>query len=62
VVYVRDGARFKAVSVKVMRVTENRIVLQDFDAEQDVALVNPETGPTGNKAGGSSAPVPGGGR
>jgi HlyD family secretion protein len=62
VVYVRDGARFKAVSVKVMRVTENRIVLQDFDAEQDVALVNPETGPTGNKAGGISAPVPGGGR
>ena len=62
VVYVRDGAQFKAVSVKVVRITENRIVLQDFDANQDVALVNPETGTAGNKPSTASGPVPGGGR
>ena len=62
VVYVRDGAQFKAVSVKVVRVTENRIVLQDFDASQDVALVNPETGTAGSKPSTASGPVPGGGR
>lgn len=62
VVYVRDGAQFKAVPVKVVRVTENRIVLKDFDPELDVALVNPETGLAGDKPGGASGPVPGGGR
>ncbi len=62
VVYVRDGTQFKAVSVKVMRVTENRIVVQDFDANQDVALVNPDTGTAGNKPSSASGPVPGGGR
>jgi multidrug efflux pump subunit AcrA (membrane-fusion protein) len=62
IVYVRDGTQFKAVPVKVLRMTENRIVLQDFDANLDVALVNPEKGASGNKSGGGSAPVPGGAR
>jgi hypothetical protein len=62
IVYVRDGTQFKAVPVKVVRITENRIVLQDFDANLDVALVNPETGASGSKSGGASGPVPGGGR
>lgn len=43
VVYVRDGAAFKAVEVHVARITENRVVLKDFPADADVALVNPET-------------------
>ncbi len=62
VVYVREGTQFKPVHVKVARVTENRIVLQDFDADVDVALVNPETGTAGQKAATTSGPVPGGGR
>jgi multidrug resistance efflux pump len=62
IVYVRDGTQFKAVPVKVLRMTENRIVLQDFDANLDVALVNPEKGASGNKSGGGSGPVPGGAR
>jgi hypothetical protein len=62
VVYVRDGSQFKPVQVKVARVTENRVVLQDFDADVDVALVNPETGATGAKPGSASGPMPGGGR
>lgn len=44
VVYVREGTQFKPVPVKVLRVTENRVVLQDFSADLDVALVNPEAG------------------
>ena len=48
--------------MKVARVTENRIVLQDFDADVDVALVNPETGTAGRRPAAASGPVPGGGR
>ena len=62
VVYVRDGAQFKAVPVKVARVTENRIVLEDFDAGQDVALINPETGAAGGRPAGAAGPVPGAGQ
>lgn len=62
VVYIRDGTQFKALQVKVARITENRIVLQDFDPEHDVALINPETGAAGDKRGGGAGPVPGGGR
>ena len=62
VVYVREGAQFKPVEVKVARVTENRVVLQDFAADADVALINPETGASGQKSGAASGPVPGGGR
>jgi len=62
VVYVREGTQFTARQVKVVRITENRIVLQDFDPELDVALVNPETGAAGDKRGGASGPVPGAGR
>jgi multidrug resistance efflux pump len=62
VVYVRDGAQFKAVPVKVARVTENRIVLQDFDPEADVALVNPETGAASAGTGGAAGPAPRGSR
>jgi HlyD family secretion protein len=61
VVYVREGTQFKPVHVKVARVTENRVVLQDFNPDVDVALVNPETG-TGQKTGSASGPLPGGGR
>lgn len=61
VVYVRDGTQFKAVAVKVARVTENRVVLQDFDPEADVALVNPETGVASAGPGGAG-PAPGGAR
>ena len=57
VVYVREGTQFKPVHVKVARVTENRVVLQDFDPDVDVALVNPETGATGQE-GRDGCPVP----
>src|SRR5262249_39525732 len=43
VVYVRDGAIFKAVQVKVTRITENRVVLDGLPADAEVALVNPDT-------------------
>jgi HlyD family secretion protein len=43
VVYVRDGAGFKPVPVKVLRVTENRAVLQGLSPDVEVALVNPTT-------------------
>jgi HlyD family secretion protein len=62
VVYVREGMQFKPVQVKIARVTENRVVLNDFDPDVDVALVNPETGGAGKKAGQAAGPVPGGGR
>lgn len=62
VVYVREGTHFKAVPVKVARITENRVVLQDFPTDADVALVNPETASKGEKAPGPAGPVPGAGR
>ena len=62
VVYVRDGTQFKPVEVKVARITENRIVLQDFSAELDVALVNPETGAAGQQSAQAAGPLAGGGR
>jgi hypothetical protein len=43
VVYVRDGAGFKPLPVKVLRVTENRAVLQGLAPDVDIALVNPTT-------------------
>jgi HlyD family secretion protein len=60
VVFVADGAGFKPVEVKVVRMTETRVVLQDFPADVDVALVNPES--RSRRASGSSAaaPLPGG--
>ncbi len=59
VVYVRDGAQFKAMTVKVARVTENRVVLQDFPSDVDVALVNPERDAAAGKAAGPAGPVGG---
>jgi HlyD family secretion protein len=59
VVYVREGKQFKAVPVKVLRVTENRVVLQDFSADLDVALINPETGASGQKAAANAGPAAG---
>ena len=59
VVYVREGAQFKAVPVKVVRITENRVVLQDFSADLDVALVNPEAGGMGQKAAANAGPSAG---
>lgn len=43
VVYVRDGSGFRAVEVQITRITENRVVLKNFPADADVALVNPDT-------------------
>jgi multidrug efflux pump subunit AcrA (membrane-fusion protein) len=43
VVYVRDGAGFAAIPVKVARITESRIIVEGFDDSREVALVNPET-------------------
>jgi biotin carboxyl carrier protein len=62
VVYVRDGAGFKAVQVKVARITENRVVLEGLPADAEVALVNPDT--LDRRAAGPSASgaMPGGGR
>jgi HlyD family secretion protein len=62
VVYVRDGAGFKAVQVKVSRITENRVVLEGFPADAEVALVNPDM--LDRRAAGPSASgaMPGGGR
>jgi multidrug resistance efflux pump len=61
VVYVRDGAAFKAVPVKVKQITENRVVLQDFPADVEVALVNPDTltGATSGGAAGAAGMVGG---
>ena len=62
VVYVRDGAGFKAVQVKIARITENRVVLEGLPVDAEVALVNPDT--IERRAAGSSASnaMPGGGR
>jgi HlyD family secretion protein len=62
VVYVRDGAGFKALQVKVARITENRVVLEGLPADAEVALVNPDT--LDRRAAGPSASgaMPGGGR
>jgi HlyD family secretion protein len=43
IVYVRNGSAFKPVEVQIVRITENRVVLKNFPADADVALVNPET-------------------
>ena len=43
VVYVAEGAGFKPVEVQVVRMTETRVVLRDFPADADVALVDPES-------------------
>ncbi len=61
VVYVREGSAFKPVVVKVSRLTESRVVLQDFDADADVALVNPEN-VAADRAPVASAGLPGAGR
>lgn len=62
VVYVRDGAGFKAVEVKVARITENRVVLEGFPADVEVALVNPDTLDRRAAGPNSSGAMPGGGR
>jgi biotin carboxyl carrier protein len=62
IVYVRDGAGFKPLAVQIVRVTENRVVLKDFPADADVALVNPDIFNERAKAASSSGPMPGGGR
>ena len=61
VVYVRDGAGFKALEVKVTRITENRVVLEGFPADVEVALVNPDTLER-RAAGPTAGAMPGGGR
>jgi HlyD family secretion protein len=58
IVYVREGAGFKAVEVKVARLTENRVVLQDFPGDAEVALVNPES-ERGTGPGGAASAMPG---
>ena len=58
VVYVRDGAGFTAVPVKVSRITESRIIVEDFDDSREVALVNPETTP-GGQGTPTTGPIPG---
>jgi hypothetical protein len=57
IVYVRDGAGFKPVVVQVVRVTENRVVLKDFPADAEVALVNPDTFTERNKASAAGGPM-----
>jgi HlyD family secretion protein len=42
IVYVRRGSAFEPVEVKVLRLTESRVVLEGIPADSDVALVNPE--------------------
>jgi HlyD family secretion protein len=59
VVYVREGAGFVAVPVKVARITESRIIVEGFDESREVALVNPETSASG-KATPTTGPIPGG--
>jgi hypothetical protein len=61
VVYVRDGSTFKPVVVKISRLTESRVVLQEFDGDADVALVNPEN-VAADRAPVASAGLPGAGR
>ena len=58
VVFVREGAGFTAVPVKVTRITENRVVVEDFDESRDVALVNPEAADAGRSAQ-AAGPMPG---
>jgi len=48
--------------VQIVRVTENRVVLKDFPADADVALVNPDNVNTRTKSSSSSGPVAGGSR
>jgi HlyD family secretion protein len=62
IVYVRDGAAFKPVTVQVVRVTENRVVLKDFPTDAEVALVNPDTFNERAKAAGPAGPMQAGGR
>ena len=62
IVYVRDGAGFKPLAVQIVRVTENRVVLKDFPADADVALVNPDIFNERAKAASSSGPMPGASR
>jgi hypothetical protein len=59
VVYVREGAGFTAVPVKVARITESRIIVENFDESREVALVNPETSGSG-RATPTTGPIPGG--
>jgi multidrug efflux pump subunit AcrA (membrane-fusion protein) len=58
VVYVRDGAGFTAVPVKVSRITESRIIVEGFDDSREVALVNPET-TQGGQGTPTTGPMPG---
>jgi hypothetical protein len=63
VVYVREGRGFKAVPVKVASITETRVVLRDFPADADVALINPETAATGGgRPPGAPSALPGAAR
>jgi biotin carboxyl carrier protein len=62
IVYVRDGAGFKPLPVHIVRLTENRVVLKDFPADADVALVNPDIFNERAKAASSSGPMAGASR
>ncbi len=59
VVYVRDGSTFVPVAVKVVRLTENRVVLRDFPPDAEVALVNPETAAAGTASAAGPSALPG---
>jgi len=59
VVYVRDGDGFKPVEVKVLRITETRVVLENLPSSADVALSDPDAVRGGAAARRASA-IPGG--
>lgn len=59
VVYMRDGDGFKPVEVKVLRITETRVVLDNLPATADVALSDPDAVHTGPSTPRASA-IPGG--
>jgi biotin carboxyl carrier protein len=59
VVYVRDGDGFKPIEVKVLRITETRVVLENLPPTADVALSDPDAVRGGATARSASA-IPGG--
>jgi HlyD family secretion protein len=63
VVYVKNGSRFDSHDVKVIRRTEDRLIIEGVSEGAEVALVNPEQeGKKTPKASGLAGPSLGGGQ
>ena len=60
VVYVRRGTAFVPVEVKVLQLTESRVVLEGVAPDDEVALVDPERSAAGESAA-APPPMPGSG-